>query len=254
MSSKHYNSNYLENTGEFLLNLKKRSYQGFTGVTSGKIVDLGCGTGIDAINLAKMLGTGVEVIGVDHDERLLAKAGADAKEVPNIRFVSTDAGRIPFEGNSIDGMRAERLVQHLQYPEQVIAEIHRVLKPGAPVVIVETVWDSLCFYTHHIAIEKMICRYLTDHKVNNGWAANYITNYLVTHRFREIHMESYQLVGRTLSDAHTYLYLGHILREMKEKEYLSAAEYEEFNNTLEAADKNGCFLCSMNLIIASAVK
>lgn len=254
MSEKHYSAGYLENTGDFLRKLKAHSYSPFSAIKQGTVIDLGCGTGIDAINLAGMLGPQVNVVGIDHDPAMLAKATEASAAVPNVRFQLGDAKKIDFEDDSVSGLRAERLVQHLPDPQAAFQEIRRVLAKGQPLAIIETVWNSLNFYTRHIDIESKIRDYLTGSKVNNGWAAQRLTDDLATNGFSDIRFETFCMIGRSLDEANRYIWIGHMLEEMRAKGLLSEAEHAEFSGTMAAADANGHFLCSMNLVMATAIK
>ncbi len=254
MSGKHYSAGYLENTGDFLRKLKIHSYTPFSAIKEGTVVDLGCGTGIDAINLAGSLGSGVSVVGVDHDPALLAKAAEAAGELPNVRFEQGEATQLSFADGSVAGLRAERLVQHLPEPELAFQEMHRVLAKGQPIAIVETAWNSLNFYTRHTDIEQKIGAFLTTGKVKNGWAAQRLTHNLATSGFSDIRLDTFCMVGRSLDDANRYLWIGPILDEMKANGLLSAEEFDVFSDTMAAADADGHFLCSMNLVMATAVK
>lgn len=254
MSGKHYSAGYLENTGDFLRKLKIHSYTPFSAITEGTVVDLGCGTGIDAINLAASLGSDVSVVGIDHDPALLATAAEAASEAPNVRFEQGEATKLPFADGSVAGLRAERLVQHLPEPTRAFQEMHRVLAAGQPIAIVETVWNSLNFYTRHTDIEQKISVFLTTGKVNNGWAAQRLTHDLSTNGFSDVRLDTFCMVGRSLDDANRYLWIGPILAEMKAKGLLSEEEFDTFSDTMATADANGHFLCSMNLVMATAVK
>jgi len=254
MSEKHYSIDYLENTWEFLKKLKRYSYEPFLTITHGTVIDLGCGTGIDAISLAGLLGPGVTVIGMDHDPQMLDKAKSASGSVGNVRFWLGDASRITADDDSVSGLRAERLIQHLTQPDLVFQEIRRVLKSGHPLVLMETVWNSLSFYTQHIETEKKISRYLTDHKVKNGWAANKLAHDLDANQFRDIRLQTFCIVGKTLEEAKQYLWIDKILQEMSANGYLSDDEKEVFQETLTYMDQQGHFTCSMNIVMAVAVK
>lgn len=254
MSEKHYSAGYLESTGDFLRKLKIHSYTPFSKITEGTVLDLGCGTGIDAVNLAGTLGSGVNVVGIDHDPALLAKATESAVDVPNVRFEQGEATQLPFADGALAGLRAERLVQHLPEPDLAFQEMYRVLAKGQPIAIVETVWSSLMFYTRHIEIDQKISHFLTTRKVKNGWAAQRLTHSLSTNGFSNVRLETFCMVGRSLDDAHQYLWIGPILDEMAANNYLTKEEFDVFLGTLTDADANGHFLCSMNLVMATAVK
>lgn len=53
----------------------------------------------------------------------------DYEPYPHLEVVG-DAHHLPFLENSFDGVVCETLLEHVLEPEQVIREIHRVLKPG----------------------------------------------------------------------------------------------------------------------------
>ena len=75
MAEKHYNSAYLSDTMRLLQGVKTKSYTFFESVTDdGTLVDLGCGTGQDVLNMARtFLGNNLRFIGIDHDANMIAK-------------------------------------------------------------------------------------------------------------------------------------------------------------------------------------
>ena len=99
-----------------------------------RIVDLGCGPGIYTRALRA---TGAEVIPVDNDLSELELTG----EVPPGTIVA-DAGDLPFESDSIDGVFCSNLLEHTPAAGPVIREIERVLRPGGWGYISWTNWYS----------------------------------------------------------------------------------------------------------------
>ncbi|MDM1296119.1 methyltransferase domain-containing protein [Sphingobacterium sp. N143] len=254
MDTKHYGAGYLQDTGDFLKQLKMHSYSPFETIIEGVVADLGCGTGIDAVNLANRLGSAVQVVGVDHDATLIDHAKSASKGISNVSFIRGEVYQLDFKDESVSGVRMERLVQHLTAPQDMFREVYRVLRKGQPLVIVETIWNSLTFYTQHVAIEAKICHYLTAEKVNNGWAGNKLTTDLLANGFQEVQLQTFNMVTRSREEASRYLFLDKILLEMFEKGKLSQAEYDNFQLALNQLDESGCFLVSMNLVIAQAKK
>lgn len=253
MSEKHYNAAYLEDTGAFLKGLKEYSYKPFLDTQEGVIVDLGCGTGIDVINLSDLLGDKVQVVGIDHDTALLDKGRAAAGE-RNVSFVCAEATQIPFETDSLQGLRAERLVQHLPRPEATVAEIRRVLRPGQPLVFVETDWASLVFYQGDPKVQQKLIHYLTDIKINNGYAARKLSHYLAEAGYRDIRTEVFPFSLRSLKEANDYLWIELILNEMKEKGHINEEEHSFFIASLKKADQNNYFACAINIVVVSSIK
>ena len=254
IDAKHYGAGYLMDTGDFLKQLKIHSYTPFSLVKEGTIIDLGCGTGMDAVNMADMLGNGVQVIGIDHDPGMIEQAKKAVGVRENVNFVTGEVAPLDFEDNAVSGIRMERVIQHLPQPDKMFQEVYRVLRVDHPLIIVETIWNSLNFYTAHIEIEQKVRDYLTGKKVNNGWAGNKLTSDLLSNGFREVRLETHCMVVRSKEEANRYLFLDRILEEMTDKKVLTEVEVADFLQTLLLADEKGCFTCSMNLVLAKAVK
>jgi ubiquinone/menaquinone biosynthesis C-methylase UbiE len=254
MADKHYDINYLQNSRRLLVSLKEASYTYFDKISNGTIVDLGCGAGKDVIELAKVIGKDAKVIGVDHDPVMVNQGKADAKDVDNVEFILSEAYPLPFDDEAIAGLRTERVIQHLKEPQKVVDEIYRILKPGSPFVIIETDWHSLTFYTEFVDVQKKVNAYLTDAKINNGFAARKLTAYLKQSTFTDIKFEIHPFILSTLDDANQYLWVEKMVQEAAENGYITTDEYKQFYAALQQANDEGYFACSINLVVASCVK
>jgi len=98
------------------------------GEGSGKLLDLGCGTGAYSAALAEL---GWTVTGVDVSEDMLRRARE--REVSVVR---SDATRLPFEDASFDA--AVSVFTHSDFDDfpAAVCEVARLLKDGAPLVYV----------------------------------------------------------------------------------------------------------------------
>lgn len=252
MSEKHYNINYLENTGLFLKNLKQHSYNPFQE-KSGPILDLGCGTGLDVIKMSEIFNP-TEIVGIDHDPLMLDKARSAAKDNSNVKFIQSESDNIPYGNNFFEGIRAERLIQHLKNPQKTIEEVHRSLKKDHPFVIIETDWAGLVIYNEHNAVSNKINKFLTEEKINNGYASRKLTFYLKEAGFKDINIEVFPFVLKTLKEANEYLWLEIIINEASEKGFLTKNEKDLFIESLKDADVRNYFACSINMVIVSSTK
>ena len=101
------------------------------------VADLGTGYGVMAVEMAETLK--VQVIGVDIDTNVLAYARVLTESIYGlqapVQFIETDVYHLPFADQSLDGITARFLFQHLNNPLLLAREIFRVLKPGARVFI-----------------------------------------------------------------------------------------------------------------------
>ncbi|MBL8898796.1 MAG: methyltransferase domain-containing protein [Planctomycetes bacterium] len=92
-------------------------------------LDAGVGIGVFARELAQR---GAEVIGLDFAPAVLAEART---EVPEARLLRADLERLPLRTATCDGALALDVLEHLVEPRLLLAELARVLRPGAPLLL-----------------------------------------------------------------------------------------------------------------------
>ena len=92
------------------------------------VVDVACGTGAVALELVRL--TGCSVVGVDQSPEMLAEARRRLAD-HRIEFVQAAAQALPFEDSSFDGLTAAYLLRYLDDLPAGLAELARVLRPGA---------------------------------------------------------------------------------------------------------------------------
>ncbi len=93
-----------------------------------RIVDLGCGGGLLALPLSER---GATVIGVDSSEGSVTAARAEARHAgASCRFLVADLVHTPFADGSADDVVLSDVLEHLDTPQQAIAEASRLLVPG----------------------------------------------------------------------------------------------------------------------------
>jgi len=102
-------------------------------------LDVGCGPGLQTLLIGEIAKRG-DVVGVDLNENLLEIARKVAKAVKrrNVEFVQGDASKLRYENSIFDFAFSRLLFQHLEDSQQVLEEMHRILKPKGRVMIIET--------------------------------------------------------------------------------------------------------------------
>jgi demethylmenaquinone methyltransferase/2-methoxy-6-polyprenyl-1,4-benzoquinol methylase len=102
-------------------------------------LDVCCGTGDLAFELARRVGPDGRVVGCDFSERMLElardKAG-DATSAP-VTFEWADALELPYEDASFDAVTVGFGVRNLADLDRGLAELARVLRPGGRLAILE---------------------------------------------------------------------------------------------------------------------
>jgi SAM-dependent methyltransferase len=110
-----------------------------------RLTEIGSGTGAQ---LALLLDAfpGLHVTGVDHAADQVAAAeqvlGGPA-HASRRTLVHAAAERLPFEDGAFDAAFLCWILEHAASPAPVVRELHRVLEPGAPVVVTEVMNRTL---------------------------------------------------------------------------------------------------------------
>ncbi len=102
------------------------------------LADLGCGTGYVARSL---VGLCDRLICIDRSEGMLQEAEArirkTAPEDAQVEFRQGKLDALPLEDGELDGATAAMVLHHLPELSPALREMHRVLKPGGTLSIVE---------------------------------------------------------------------------------------------------------------------
>ena len=109
--------------------ITERLYSQLSPKKDGYYLDIGCGTGNYTIALAER---GLNFCGVEPSEKMLEMARSRNN---GIKWLKGTAENLPFEDANFDGGVATLTIHHWTDLHKAFTEIHRVLKPGARLVI-----------------------------------------------------------------------------------------------------------------------
>jgi ubiquinone/menaquinone biosynthesis C-methylase UbiE len=107
------------------------------GVSSGRLLDIGTGSGRIPINIARLC-PDLDITAVDMSESMLsvAQKNSEASGTDNqIEFKVADAKQLPFPDNTFDLVISHVTLHHIPNPLSMLKEVNRVLKPGGGVLI-----------------------------------------------------------------------------------------------------------------------
>jgi SAM-dependent methyltransferase len=92
---------------------------------AGRVLDVGCGTGEDAVVFT------TPAVGV---ERSIVMCTEARTRHPDLALVAADATALPIRDASVDALRADRVLQHLPDAPAAVREWRRVLRSGGTMI------------------------------------------------------------------------------------------------------------------------
>ena len=107
----------------------------YSGESKFKILDIGCGPGLLALDLAEM---GHNVTGLDTSQVMLKIAEEKAIQKgmqKKVKFVEGDAEYLELESNSYDAVIAAGVIEYMEKDERFMAEAGRIMKPGGYLIV-----------------------------------------------------------------------------------------------------------------------
>ena len=108
------------------------------GVKEGRVLDIGTGSGLLSIELAKARGCNFHITAIDLSENMITKARENARQaavVNRIEFILGTASTLPFPDRSFDLIVSYASLHHWFHPVMVFNEAQRTARENGTIVI-----------------------------------------------------------------------------------------------------------------------
>ncbi len=240
---------FMERLPSFAL-YKSRSIDLMNPEPGHTTVDLGCGLGFDVQRLAGLTGPAGLAIGVDNSNTLLRAAG---RAHAGAEFIQSDIHQLPFESDSVDSIRVDRVLQHIEDPGKVISEMARVLKPGGRMVCAEPDWFTFVIDSDDLATTgKVIGRWRNSFR--NPAIGRQLLRRIRQEGFRNTLMEGYILLADGLHAADIVYDLSATARMQENEDREDSRIFSLWLDSLVKRDRRLPVTASVTLFLASGQK
>lgn len=134
-----------------------------------ELLDCGCGPGTITLDLAREVLPG-RVTGIDlsASQIELARQRASGLETVNASFQNAGVYDMPFADGSFDLVFAHALMEHLARPQDALAEMNRVLRPGGLIALCSPDWDAFQLDPVGSEVDEAIAEYRHLQEQNGG--------------------------------------------------------------------------------------
>lgn len=135
-------------------------------------LEVGCGSGDLALDLARMVSPGGRVVATDIDETNLelARREAESQQLFNLEFRLSDITKNEPEG-TFDVVHARFVLTHLSNPDQALIKMRQALRPGGIIVVEDIDFRGYFSYPDSIALQRHVELY-TETVRRRGGDAN----------------------------------------------------------------------------------
>jgi len=214
------------------------------------ILDVGCNTGDADRFLLRLYPYVKMVVGIDNSysrvQRAQARILAEYGPGTQCSFMQAPAECLPFPANSYDRVLCVEMLEWVDEPEDVLREVHRVLKPGGVALVIHTDFDTQVFSPADLGLHREVVHRFTD-TGPDGTIGRMLTELCTTAGFDEVRPSVYPLINREFS---SQMYSQQVFEMMVEwiggADHKLYGELQKWKEELNSASESGRFFYSVN--------
>jgi len=216
-----------------------------------KVIDVGAGTGLISLDIARRVGRDGRVVALDPSAALLDAARKAAIEAGCGSVVEGhvgDARAIPFPEGSFDRALCHWVLLHVAEQERVLAEMRRVVQPGGKIMCVEMDWETQIVFPGSRDVTRRILNFNADRHID-GWMGRRLLAL-----FRDLRLANVTVEAITNTDdggrgPEWLEFLRSRADNARAGSVISEAEREEWMDAIEAAAGEGRYFFAVTQFV-----
>jgi ubiquinone/menaquinone biosynthesis C-methylase UbiE len=152
--------------GRDIVNRRRLVRAALAAAPGERILDIGCGPGFYEAELVEEVGTGGSIVGVDASPDMLALARQRCRDYPNVEFLEGAATSPPVEDATFDGAVCVQVLEYVPDATAALAAMQRALKPGGRIVVWDTDFATMSWYSSDPERMGRVLKAYDDHLVH----------------------------------------------------------------------------------------
>ena len=208
------------------------------------VVDVGAGSGLLTVEMARRVSPGGRVFAVDASPLMLARARALASAAgvgPAVDCRVADGRKLPFGPAAFDAACCHWVLAHVDPAAAVVAELTRVTRRGGRVLCVEIDWDTAMVHPGDPALGRRILHHNAGRYVDGG-VGRRLPIMMEQSGLADLTTEPLVAIDRGGGDRAWLTFLHERAENAREAGVIDAAEASAWTATLDEAFAAGTFL------------
>ena len=218
-----------------------------------RVLDVGCGLGLDAVALADAVGPDGRVLALDRSLSMVQQALGTAATGGLVVPVVADAAQLPFVDDFFDRCRTDRVLQHVPAPRMAVAELARVTRPGGRVVTAEPDWGTLTLKGPDPALTAEIVRYGSE-SIPSGRIGREMGGMLAYAGLDDVSVREVALVTSTFEEADRLFRLRDFVRGAVREQRITPEAAAAWTESAEALSASETLSWTLTLFLGSGMR
>lgn len=244
---------YLDEVTRAAQAYKQNTYRMIDLNPGDRVLDIGCGAGDDVRAMAAIVGATGRAVGVDVSRTMIEEARRRSRDSGQPgEFFEASAYELPFEADSFDAARLDRVLQHLDDPIGALREAARVTRPGGRIVAVDPDFQSTVVTTSYPALERRIRDWWAEWREaqpGDGSRGRYLYEHFLDSGLDDVRIETASPLGFDLTLADTVLGVISIAHDACDAGAITREEARRWEQDLQERAARGRFLVSFLIFI-----
>jgi SAM-dependent methyltransferase len=221
------------------------------GIHAGaRVLEVGCGFGLETLRLARLVAPGGMVAGCDLSSDFLAEARRRASAAKlDITFERARVEALPYPDQSFEIVWSERLLIYFPDVARAAAEMRRVLSTGGRVACIE---PDISTSTLNVADRSLVRRVMgneADTNVAHGWLPGQLGGILKSAGFSDIRLATRVVVFSPELAAGYFTQCG---RSAAAKGVISDSELQDWTSEIETLASEEALFASVGYFLFTA--
>lgn len=219
-----------------------------------KVLDAGCGTGLLAELMSAQVGDQGQVTGVDFSQNMLDLAEDRCNELGNVELHRGSVTELQFEADRFDAASCIQTLLYVDGVDTAIGELHRVLKPGGRIGIIETDWHGVVISSPDIKLTRVMLD-AWDAAVPSPNLPPKLIPVLHAAGFSAIHAQAIPVLNASYNGAsYGASMIRYLAKNAVKQNVIDQQQADRWLQQIaELADQQGFFFC-VNRFLFTAVK